>query len=140
MRHGARSRQAVQKRASELRGELAALLGEHLELVRPVDMPLIEVAVDVLTKRRLITEYLDRTSGGSVIDLRGRDRPCAASYYALTRLAMSLFDKLGIGPASRSQLLGTAAASNSLAHQLARRRQELGLDAHPQATHNGGPA
>jgi hypothetical protein len=74
MRHGARSRTAIQKRASEVRAELGELLTEHLPHLGPGDQPLIELAVDVVSKLRLVNEHLDRTSGGSLVDMRGRPR------------------------------------------------------------------
>ncbi|HKC83629.1 MAG TPA: hypothetical protein VKD46_06500 [bacterium] len=116
MRHGARSRSAIQKAASEMRDELAELLTTHLPHVGPADQPLVDLAVDVVTKLRLVNQHLDRTSGGSLIDMRGRPRSCSALYLALSRQALATFSELGIGPRSRATILsglGLAAAARA---------------------------
>jgi hypothetical protein len=116
LRHGARSQTAIQKHAGEVREELAGMLTEHLPHVGPADQPLIELAVDVVAKLRLVNEHLDRTSGGSLVDLRGRPRSCSALYLALSRQALAIFGELGIGPRSRASILsglGLAAAARA---------------------------
>ncbi len=105
IRHGARSRTAIQKRASEVREELSGLLTEHLPHLGPGDQPLVELAVDVVSKLRLVNEHLDRTSGGSLVDMRGRPRSCSALYLALSRQALATFGELGIGPRARATIL-----------------------------------
>ena len=118
---GTRSPTIVKRRAAEVREELSAVLAEHLSLA-PSDAPLLDAAVDVVTKLKLLNEYHDRVSGGSLISLRGKPYASAQIYVQLMRLAISIFDRLGIGPAARADILGNLGPSISLAGQLAARR------------------
>jgi hypothetical protein len=114
LRHGGRSRIAVESHANQVREELTALLSEHLPHVTAADGPLVDLAVDVTTKLRLLADYFDRTSGGSLIDGRGKPRAASELYLRLHRQCLAVFDRLGIGPASRVQImasLGTAQTS-----------------------------
>jgi hypothetical protein len=129
LKHGTRSRVAVEKRATEIRAELGALLTQHLDIARS-DLPLVDVAVDVATKLKLMNEYFARTSGGSLIDTRGKVRGAADAYLQLLRLTISIFDRLGIGPAARAKILDSAPPTTSLASQLAARRETKLLEAH----------
>lgn len=109
--HGARSRYALQKRAADVRQALSGALADHLPQLTPADQPLVDLAVEVSAKLALLHEYLDRSSAGSLIDLRGRPRSCSALYISLLRQALAIFDRLGIGPAARAQLIGGLAAA-----------------------------
>lgn len=112
--HGGRSRIAVETHANLVREELTALLSEHLPHVTAADGPLVDLAVDVTTKLRLLADYFDRTSGGSLIDGRGKPRAASELYLRLHRQCLAVFDRLGIGPASRVSImasLGTAQTS-----------------------------
>ena len=129
LKHGARSRYTLEKRAAEVREELTELLSRDLPGLTAADAPLVDLAVDVTAQLRLIREYLQRTSGGSLIDLRGRPRSCANLYMSLLRQATTIFDRLGIGPAARAQILSSASGSQGLASQLAARRATLALEA-----------
>lgn len=104
--HGARSRIALEKRAGRVREELTALVGEHCPHLTPADAPLVDLAVDLTTKLRLLSEFYDKTSGGSLIDLRGKPRPAAQLYLQLHRQALATFDRLGIGPSARASIIG----------------------------------
>jgi hypothetical protein len=128
MRHGARSRHAVETRAQSVRTEVNELLAKHLQHVGPADTPLVDVAVDVITKLRLISDYLDRVSGGSLIDLRGKPRPSAELYLRLHRQALAVFDRLGVGPQARAAIVASLGGSNGktgLIWQIAQQRREL---------------
>jgi len=132
LKHGSRSRTAIQKRASEVREELAELLTTHLPHVGPADQPLVDLAVDVVTKLRLVNQHLDRTSGGSLIDMRGRPRTCSALYLALSRQALAAFGELGIGPRARASILsglGLAAATRAKRVEDAHKRLQANVAA-----------
>lgn len=106
LKHGGRSRIAVQTRAGQVRGELGDLLGEQMPHLTAADKPLVDLAVDLLTKLRLVSEHLERTSGGSLIDGRGRPRAAADLYLRLHGRVLPVLDRLGIGPAARADVLG----------------------------------
>lgn len=105
--HGARSRIAVENRAADVRAELTSLLQQHLPHVTPADQPLVDVAVDITTKLRLMAEFFDTQSGGSLIDTRGKPRPAAELYLRTVRTALDIYQRLGIGPGARALLLGS---------------------------------
>lgn len=114
MKHGLRSPVTVQKRAAEVREELTALFAQHLPHITTADAPLVDLAVDAAVKLRLMNEYLERTSGGSLIDGRGRPRASAELYLRVQRAVLSIFDRLGIGPAARANLMGAAVVRQQL--------------------------
>jgi hypothetical protein len=126
--HGTRSRHAVQQHASEVREELTALIGDHLPHLTPADGPLVDLAVDAMTKLRLMNAYFDRTSGGSLIDGRGRPRAAAELYLRVERNCIALFDRLGIGPTARAAILGSETGKRHLAiYQIAAEAQRARL-------------
>jgi hypothetical protein len=124
LRHGARSPRVVQKRAAEVRDELATVLVEHLPYLTPGDRPLLDLTVDATAKLRLVAEHLDRTSGGSLLDLRGRPRSCAGLYLQLVRQSVQLFDRLGLGPAARASVLGSLGLTGIRHDEAVRQAQE----------------
>jgi hypothetical protein len=95
----------VQQRASDVRVELVALLGEHLPNRSPSNRPLFNPAIYVATRLRLLSEYHQRVSGSSLISGRGCRLASAELYIKLMRLALSIWDKLGAGPLARSTVL-----------------------------------
>jgi len=114
LKHGLRSPTTVQKHASEVREELTALIGEHLPHLTPADGPLVDLAVDAVCKLRLMNAYFERTSGGSLIDGRGRPRAAAELYLRVERACVALFDRLGIGPTARAAVMGSDAGKRNL--------------------------
>jgi hypothetical protein len=114
LRHGGRSRIALEMHASEVRAELTALLAEHLPHLTPADGPLVDLAIDATTKLRLMNAYFERTSGGSLIDGRGRPRAAAELYLRVERQCIALFDRLGIGPTARAAIVGSEAGKRNL--------------------------
>jgi hypothetical protein len=141
--HGLRSRTAVEQRTAAVRAELSKLFAAHVAHLTPADQPLVDLAVDLVAKLRLMSEYLDRTSGGSLINLRGKPRPAAELYLKLHRHAVVIFHELGIGPAARAAVLSSLGpgARDSLVYQLARRRAELTREAStPSESANGTSA
>jgi len=106
LKTGIRSIAVVRERSVEVRQELQDHLAQHLPHLSPADQPMLDLAVDQLTKLRLINEYLDKTSGGSLIDRRGVVRNAARVYLELSRHVMATFRELGIGPRARSEILG----------------------------------
>ncbi len=140
LRHGARSRITLETRAAEVREELTGVLTEHLPHLSPADRPLVELAVEVSTKLRLLHEFLDRTSGGSLIDGRGRPRSCASLCLTLMRQSVIIFDRLGIGPVARGQLLGSlglAGDSRTRIVEEAQKRLRARVEADEAAESNG---
>jgi len=112
LKTGTRSRTVVETRANQVRAELTALLAEHLPEVTPADQPMVDLAVDVATKLRLISDFLGRTSGGSLIDGRGRPRSAATLYVTLLRECRACFSQLGIGPVARGQVMAALGLQN----------------------------
>jgi hypothetical protein len=116
----------------EIRSDIYGRLIEQPGLTI-ADGPLIELAVDALAKVKLIVEHLDRTSGGSLLDTRGKVRKSADTYFRAMHLAQGLLRDLGLGPVSRAKIMSDLGPSVSLAKQLASRRVETAaLAAHPE--------
>ena len=107
LKTGHRSLTVVRERSGEIREELQALMDAHLPHLTPADAPMVSLAVDVLTKLRLVNEYLERTSGGSLLDGRGVERNASKVYMDLVRAAMRVFRELGIGPRARSEIMAS---------------------------------
>ena len=105
VKSGVRSNAIVHERSAEIRDELTEHLNEHLPHLAPADRPMVDLAVDMLTKLRLINEYLGATSGGSLVDRRGMPRQASSLYIDLVRQTMNIFRELGIGPRARAGLL-----------------------------------
>jgi hypothetical protein len=119
MTHGTRSRHAVEMHALQVRTELTAVLSAHLPHVTEADAPLVDLAVDATTKLRLLADYFDRTSGGSLIDGRGKPRAASELYLRLHRQCLAVFDRLGIGPASRVQIMASLGTGQTSRQRLA---------------------
>ncbi len=112
VKSGIHSLTVVRERSVEVRQELTDLMAKHLAHLSPSDQPMVDLAVDVATKLRLINEYLDHTSGGSLIDRRGVVRNSARVYLELTRHLMTVFRELGIGPRARAEIVGSLGLAN----------------------------
>ena len=104
--HGARSLVAVKQRSAGVRSELTALIAAHCPHVTEADSPLVDLAVDTMTKLRLVADHLDQTSGGSLLTPRGRPVRSKDIYFRLIAEVRSVLRELGIGPRSRAELLG----------------------------------
>jgi len=125
--HGARSPRMLQMNRDAASVEIRSLLADHLTHLAPSDMPLLDQAVDIATQLRMIRAYLDR-QGGSLITARGAPRPLAGTYVSLHRLLLSLWDRLGVGPAARASLMG--ALGGGAANYRKARQQQLAAEAH----------
>ncbi len=121
---GHRSLAVVRERSIEVRKELTDHLGAHLPHLSPADQPMVDLAVDLLTKLRLVNEYLEQTSGGSLIDRRGVERNASRVYLDLTRHVMTIFRELGIGPRARSAILADLGFANQRRTEIAQEAQE----------------
>ena len=93
------------KRRDKVEVEIRELLTGHLSHLVPSDAPLIDQAVAVATQLRLIREYLDSQGGSLVVTARGGVRASATLYVQLHRLLLQLWDRLGVGPWSRAELV-----------------------------------
>jgi hypothetical protein len=128
LKHGGRSRIAVETHANQVREGLTALLGEHLPHVTAADGPLVDLAVDAVTKLRLMNAYFERTSGGSLIDGRGKPRAAAELYLRVERQCIAIFDRLGVGPTARAAIHGSETGKRHLAiYQIAAQAEQARL-------------
>lgn len=136
LKSGTQSLAIVKQRSEEVRAELTEHLNAHLPHLVPADQPMVELAVDVLTKLRLIQDYLDRTSGGSIIGRNGQIRPVFNAYDRMVSRAMTIFRELGIDPRARSEILaslGFAAESRTrMAQEATERLRSKVLDIEPE--------
>ena len=121
---GARSNALVKRKAEEITSELTAHLAKYCQHLTPADQPMVELAVETLAQMRLIRDYWGETSGGAIIDRRGKPRASAQLYIDLMRQAMSLFRELGIGPRARAQILGDLGLAAERKAQVVRQVQD----------------
>ncbi|MHB8689012.1 MAG: hypothetical protein ACYDB4_17760 [Candidatus Dormibacteraceae bacterium] len=121
---GVHSLAVVRERSIEVRKELTDHLGAHLPHLSPADQPMVDLAVDLLTKLRLVNEYLEQTSGGSLIDRRGLERNASRVYLDLTRHVLTIFRELGIGPRARSAILADLGFANQRRTEMTQEAQE----------------
>jgi hypothetical protein len=105
LKDGHRSLAVVRERSITIREALTAHLDAHLPHITEADRPMVDLTVEVLTKLRLVNEYLDRTSGGSLLDGRGVERNASRVYMELVRQAVRMFRELGIGPRARAEIM-----------------------------------
>jgi len=68
-------------------------------------MPLVDVCCDVISDLRQLRAYID--SKGGIINRKGHPQGCAGLYGSLMRQAIAIFDRLGIGPVARGQVMTT---------------------------------
>ncbi len=132
LKSGAHSLAVVRERSEEVRAELADHIAKYSPHLGAADVPLTDMLVDVLTRLKLTTEYLDRASGGSLVDRRGVVKPASAVYFEAVRLARNLMMDLGIGPKARAQILdemGIAQERRAIAVRAAQDRIRASLDA-----------
>jgi len=105
VRHGLKSGSITAQRRPQVRAEIRALLVAGLPHLTEADMPMVDLASDVISDLRQLRSYID-TRGG-VVDRKGNPLGCTALYGSLLRQAVAIFDRLGIGPAPRAQIMGS---------------------------------
>ncbi len=88
------------------------------------DMPLVDIATDVISDLRQLRQYID--ARGGVVDRKGRPLGCANLYGVLLRQAVAIFDRLGIGPAARASIMGSLGTASTVRRQA---QQQLAGDA-----------
>lgn len=103
VRHGLKSGSITAQKRAATRAEVSALLTANLPHLEAADMPLVDMACDVISDLRQIRSYLD--SRGGIINRKGQPQGCAGLYGSLMRQAVAIFDRLGIGPGARAQLI-----------------------------------
>ncbi len=103
VRHGLKSGSIAASRRAQARAEISALLTANLGHLKPSDTPLIDLACDVISDLQQIRQYLD--ARGGIINRKGQPQGCAALYATLMRQAIAIFDRLGVGPVARGQVM-----------------------------------
>jgi hypothetical protein len=129
--HGGRSQRLRAEARQRLRAELRRVIQTALPELQHADALLVDLLEDALADLRQIREYIDAMGGP--VSPRGQLRKCMDMYRGRLHDAVSLLDRLGVGPKARAQIVGSLSArpGNDLAAQLARARLEL-------AGRNGG--
>jgi len=89
--------------------------------MEPADMPLVDVACDVISDLKQLREFLD--SRGGIINRKGQPQGCAGLYGSLLRQAIGIFDRLGIGPVARGHVMASLGLDGSP-------RQSVAVQAH----------
>ncbi len=103
LRHGLKSGSITAAKRAQARAEISALLTANLGHLEPSDTPLIDLACDVISDLQQIRQYLD--SRGGIVNRKGQPQGCAALYATLMRQAIAIFDRLGVGPVARGQVM-----------------------------------
>jgi len=124
-RHGLQSAAVTGSARARVRAEIRDVIREALPYLTPADAPLLDLAVDVISDLRQLREYID-TQGG-LVDLKGKPLGCGKLYGTLLRQAVAIFDRLGIGPASRASLMGSLGTAATYRKQ---QQQQLAVEAH----------
>lgn len=119
VRHGLQSGSMTASRRLRVRAEIRVVLVAGLPHLAEADLPLVDLAADVISDLRQLREYID-TRGG-VVDRKGNPLGCAKLYSALLRQAVAIFDRLGIGPAARASIMGQLGSSTSYRKELQQR-------------------
>jgi len=125
VKHGLKSGSMTASRRAKVRAEIRDVLVVGLPHLDAADMPLIDVATDVISDLRQLREYIDNRGG--LVDRKGHPLGCAALYGTLLRQAVAIFDRLGIGPAARAQIMGSLGTAS-----IARRQAQQQLAAEAQ--------
>jgi hypothetical protein len=102
-KHGLKSGSITAGRRAHARAEISALLTANLPHLEPSDTPLIDLACDVISDLQQIRQYLDNRGG--IINRKGQPQGCASLYSTLMRQAIAIFDRLGVGPMARGQVM-----------------------------------
>lgn len=105
VRHGLKSGSITAAKRARTRAEISALLTANLPHLESADMPLVDVCCDVISDLRQLRAYID--SKGGIINRKGHPQGCAGLYGSLMRQAIAIFDRLGIGPVARGQVMTT---------------------------------
>jgi hypothetical protein len=115
LKHGLKSGSITATRRAEVRAEIRGVIVAALPYLSDADMPLVDLAVDVISDLRQLRHYID--SRGGILDRRGNPLGCAALYGSLLRQAVGIFDRLGVGPVSRAQIMGALGTKASVRKQ-----------------------
>jgi hypothetical protein len=109
VRHGLQSGPVTAAKRAETRADVRRVLVDGLPHLEDSDLPLVDLACDVICDLRQVREYLD--SRGGIVNRKGQPQGVAGLYGQLMRQAIAIFDRLGIGPLARTQLVGGSVAS-----------------------------
>ena len=109
-RHGLKSGSITAAKRAATRAEVRVVLVAGLPHLEDSDLPLVDLACDVISDLRQIRAYLD--ARGGIVNRKGHPQGCATLYGSLTRQAVAIFDRLGIGPMARGQVLSALGADN----------------------------
>jgi len=114
VRHGLKSGSMTAERRAETRAEIRVLL-DGLPHLEDSDLPLVDLACDVISDLRQVRAYLD--SRGGIVNRKGQPQGVAGLYGQLMRQAVAIFDRLGIGPVARAQLVSGSGAAAKVHQQ-----------------------
>ena len=109
-RHGLKSGSITAAKRAATRAEVRVVLVAGLPHLEDSDLPLVDLACDVISDLRQIRAYLD--ARGGIVNRKGQPQGCATLYGSLMRQAVAIFDRLGIGPMARGQVLSALGADN----------------------------
>lgn len=124
LKHGLKSAALTASARARVRAEIRDVLVAGLPHLDTADMPLIDVATDVISDLRQLREFIDNRGG--LVDRKGQPLGCAALYGTLLRQAVAIFDRLGIGPAARASIMGSLGTASTARRQA---QQELAAEA-----------
>lgn len=118
LKHGARSQRVRAETRERLRAELRQVIQAALPDLHDADALLVDLLEDALADLRQIREYVDAMGGP--ISSRGQLRKCMEMYRGRLHDAVTLLDRLGVGPKARAQIVGGLGGQrvNGLATQL----------------------
>ncbi len=124
LRHGLKSGPITASARARVRAEIRDVLVAGLPHLDAADMPLIDVATDVISDLRQLRTYIDNRGG--LVNRKGNPLGCAGLYGTLLRQAVAIFDRLGIGPAARASIMGSLGTASTVRKQA---QQQLAGDA-----------
>jgi hypothetical protein len=126
LRHGLQSGSITAAKRAAKRAAIFELLTANLPHLEPSDMPLVDVACDVISDLQQLRQFLD--ARGGIINRKGMPQGCATLYGSLLRQAVAIFDRLGIGPVARGQVVAGLGLSASPRQSLAAQSHRELLD------------
>lgn len=103
-RHGLKTAEARARK-----DEIRALLKAHLSDFQEADGPLLDLAVGVVHDLRQAREFID--SRGGMVNRRDQVLNAAQLYRGLMKDALAIFDRLGIGPVARANVLAAVSVN-----------------------------
>jgi hypothetical protein len=124
LKHGLKSGSITASARARVRAEVRDVLVAGLPHLDAADMPLIDVATDVISDLRQLRTYIDNRGG--LVDRKGQPLGCAALYGTLLRQAVAIFDRLGIGPVARASIMGSLGTASLVRKQA---QQQLAAEA-----------